>query len=357
MATYEISKSAYGTNTYEFKDKKSRDALVELVDNGPKNLLCYDSLKENGSTTLEHNGVTFTMNSDGSVTANGTASASSNAFAFLRLKGGSVKIDSFCDGHHVLSGAPSGASSTKYRLYVYSSGYTQSEYGSGLVLPDKGTATNIELACFVSKGTTVNNIVFRPMICTKTDEDISNTYVPHIASVYDRSEALAELIDSGAKNRFKLTGTDVTGYGISCTFNAAAGTITLDGVNQDKKCTGSFNIQVADSTALGLVEGQRYHFSCEGYNTSDTTIGLYVYTAGASPLTQFDCYNNSTAAWESAWEQTSGFRLFIRKNTVVDNVVLKPMICTEAAWEVSKRSVPYCPTPAEMWAAIQALQT
>ena len=43
MATYEISKSAYGSNTYEFKDKKSRDELVELVDSGAKNLLTINS--------------------------------------------------------------------------------------------------------------------------------------------------------------------------------------------------------------------------------------------------------------------------------------------------------------------------
>lgn len=340
-----------------FELYSTREASTDLIDQSEKNRICYDSLKENSSTTIEHNGVTFTMNSDGSVTADGTASSSANAFAFLRLRGVTVKIDDFCNGGYVLSGAPNGASSSTYRLYVYSSGYTQSEYGAGLVLPDKETASDIELACFISKGVTVDNIVFRPMICSKADWDISHKFEPYLAPVHKRSEALAELIDSGAKNRLKLTGSDVTGYGISCTFDAAAGTITLDGVNQDKKCTGSFNIQIADSTALGLVEGQRYHFSCGGYNTSDTTLGLYVYTAGASPLTQFDCYTNSTAAWESAWEQASGFRLFIRKNTVVDNVVLKPMICTEAAWEVSKKFVPYCPTPAEMWAAIQAMQT
>lgn len=168
-----------------------------------------------------------------------------------------------------------------------------------------------------------------------------------------QNAALIEQIDGGAKNLMKLTGTNVTGYGVSCVFDAAAGTITLDGINQDKKCTGSFNVQCADSCALGLKAGTVYHFLCEGYQTSDTTIGIYVYTSGATP-SQFDCYNNNEAAWNSAWEQASGFRLFIRSGTVVDNVVLKPMICSKAAWDISHKFVPYCPTLPELYAMINA---
>lgn len=161
------------------------------------------------------------------------------------------------------------------------------------------------------------------------------------ADITDLLNAATELIDTGHKNLMHLSGSDVTGYGIQCTFNYAAGTITLDGVNPDKKCTGSFNIQCADSRTLGLVEGTVYNFSCGGYETSNDTIGLYVYTVNASPLSQFDCYTNNIAAWNTAWEQASGFRLFIRSGTVVDNVVLKPMICAQAYYKISDKFVPY----------------
>lgn len=146
--------------------------------------------------------------------------------------------------------------------------------------------------------------------------------------------------DSDMKNMMKLSGSNVTGYGIQCTFDYAAGTITLDGINADKKCTGSFNIQTADSRVLGLESGVIYHFSCGGYETNNDTIGLYVYTSGATPISQFDCYNNNEAAWNPAWEQASGFRLFIRQGTVVDNVVLKPMICKKTYWDISEKFVP-----------------
>lgn len=166
-------------------------------------------------------------------------------------------------------------------------------------------------------------------------------------NVYTKAElakylaVIPDLVDdSEKKNMMKLSGSNVTGYGIQCTFDYAAGTITLDGINSDKKCTGSFNIQAADSRVLGLESGVVYHFSCDGYETSNDTIGLYVYTSGAIPLFQFDCYASNEAAWNPAWEQASGFRLFIRQGTVVDNVVLKPMICRKTYWDISEKFVP-----------------
>ena len=152
--------------------------------------------------------------------------------------------------------------------------------------------------------------------------------------------AVAEIINSSMhKNLLELTGTNVTGRGISCTFDATAGTITLDGINQDKKCTGDFNVQVADPVNMDLVEGELYHFACAG--TSDTTLGIYIYKSGATPQVQFDTYNNTNCAWNPAWETSNGFRLFIRQGTVVDNVVLRPMICKKAYWDLTETFVPY----------------
>lgn len=165
---------------------------------------------------------------------------------------------------------------------------------------------------------------------------------------------LVNLVNNGQKNKLQLTGNDVTGYGIACTFDKINGTIHLDGINADKKCTGSFNIQAADSRTLGLVDGETYNFSCGGYETSNDTIGMYVYTSGATPVTQFDCFQNTIAEWNPAWEQASGFRLFIRQGTVVDNVTLKPMICTQRDYEISPSFEPYTPTLHELYALIKS---
>lgn len=162
------------------------------------------------------------------------------------------------------------------------------------------------------------------------------------------------LLDGTTKNKLQLTGSNVTGYGIQCTFDHVAGTIHLDGINADKKCTGSFNIQAAQSINAPFVAGTVYHFVCGGYQTSNDTIGLYVYTQGATPVSQFDCYQNNVVAWNDAWKQNSGFRLFIRSGTVVDNVTLQPMICTEFDYQISAGIVPYTPTPHELYALIKS---
>lgn len=216
-------------------------------------------------------------------------------------------------------------------------------------------ATN-EMYCMQSDGTWVKqDEASRMNVYTKDEIDNLLLDYASVTDVEEIRDAVVELVDESAKNKLKLTGSDVTGYGIACTFDADAGTVHLDGINQDKKCTGSFNIQLSDSRTLGLIAGDVYHFSCDGYITSNDTIGIYVYTSGASPLTQFDCYNNNEAAWNSAWEQSSGFRLFIRQGTVVDNVTLKPMICSKAKWDISHNFVPYYPTLEELYAIVRTL--
>ena len=191
-----------------------------------------------------------------------------------------------------------------------------------------------------------SQIIF-PDMYNKTETDAL------LATKADKTD-LVNIINKGQKNMLKLTGSDVTGYGIACTFDSVNGTIHLDGINSDKKCTGSFNIQASDSRILGLVEGETYNFSCGGYETSNESIGIYVYTSGATPLFQFDCFQNTVAAWNPAWEQASGFRLFIRQGTVVDNVTLTPMICTQRDYLISNTFEPYTPTLHELYALIKS---
>lgn len=183
-----------------------------------------------------------------------------------------------------------------------------------------------------------------------TKSEIDSMFIPYTNAAIETGL----LLDGTTKNKLQLTGSDVTGYGIQCTFDHVAGTIHLDGINADKKCTGSFNIQIAPTINAPFVAGTVYRFVCGGYETSNDTIGLYVYTSGATPISQFDCYQNNVAEWNDAWKQTSGFRLFIRSGTVVDDVTLQPMICTEFDYQISAGIVPYTPTPHELYALIKS---
>ena len=135
-------------------------------------------------------------------------------------------------------------------------------------------------------------------------------------------------------------------------FRAAGWNLVLNGVNPDKKCTGSFNVQAADPVNMALTAGKAYHFMCDG--TSNDTYGIYIYKSGATPMTQWDCFTNTDADWNPVWSTSNGFRLFVRSGTVVDNVVLRPMICTAEDWALSEQFVPFCPSLLALYRMIQA---
>lgn len=112
-----------------------------------------------GTTTK--NGVTFTVNDDGSVTVNGTATSKTN-FSFVSS---SNPILAFPIGTVLsLAGGPSGGSGTTFFLNLLSTDYTEviTDTGNG------GTLTTTKKAYYlyfrVEQGVTLTNAVIRPML-------------------------------------------------------------------------------------------------------------------------------------------------------------------------------------------------
>lgn len=105
------------------------------------------------------NGVTFTVNADGSVIANGTARAT--VYYNLGGFGGG--------GKYVLSGSPINGSGSKYRLYIK---YGDADYayddGNGATFEKDNTERSVVL--FIANGYTVNNLTFYPMISVEGGE-------------------------------------------------------------------------------------------------------------------------------------------------------------------------------------------
>lgn len=128
------------------------------------------NLLKNTATSQTINGVTFTVNEDGTVVANGTASA--NAF----LEVGRYVLQ---EENYILNGCPSGGSADKYRIMVNTlndATVWEVDYGSGVTFSStKGTEVQCRL--LVSAGTTVSNLVFKPMIRRASIAD--PTYVPY----------------------------------------------------------------------------------------------------------------------------------------------------------------------------------
>ena len=153
---------------YDICDTISRAELVELVDGGAKNLA------PNTATSGTASNVTFTVNSDGTVTANGTA----NIAAWFKIADGLT----LTAGTYVISGGEVVNSVVNVRV-VFATGTTASTIiadsngASSTMTLSSSTTANVYIR--MSTGRTANNVLVKPMICTKAAWDISQEYVPY----------------------------------------------------------------------------------------------------------------------------------------------------------------------------------
>ncbi len=107
------------------------------------------NLMEVTATSRTFNGVTFTINPDGSITVNGTATerADFNICQSVEYHSGQI-----------LTGCPKNGSAETYCLAIYTAGR---DTGEGLVLSSDGAH---ECYIRIEKGYTANNLVFFPML-------------------------------------------------------------------------------------------------------------------------------------------------------------------------------------------------
>ena len=130
---------------------------VNVYDTG-KNLL------KNTGTSRTFNGITFTVNDDGTVTANGTATA--NAY---------IQVGTWTKrGTFILSGCPSGESNVS--VYIAKGNYTRYDRGNGTEFALPESENDLGVVCIVYSGKTVSNLIFRPMI--RRADDTDPTYEP-----------------------------------------------------------------------------------------------------------------------------------------------------------------------------------
>ena len=181
-----------------------RAALAELIDGGGKNRLpitSVDSLKQlNTYGTWENNvythssGVVFTVNDDMSITANGTASGA-NAVFIISMRGG-FSIEA---GNWILSGCPSGGSTSTYNITI--AGTTSDTGTTGRFT----SCSKVLVRIYVISGTTADNLTFRPMVCSKAAWDISQRYQPYRPSYAELYAMVQELQGGSSLNSVQST--------------------------------------------------------------------------------------------------------------------------------------------------------
>ena len=126
------------------------------------------NLLQNTAQTTTDGNVTFTVNSDGSVSLSGISSTEVNfyiysGFAFPKT------------GTYKLSGCPSGGSTNTYRLFATNYG---GDTGSGLTINVTNTSTTASIRINIKSGVDTSGLVFKPQIEVGST---ASDYTPYVA--------------------------------------------------------------------------------------------------------------------------------------------------------------------------------
>ena len=133
-----------------------------------KNLMCYPYWVEKQGGTLEHNGITYTLNADMSISANGTATADS--YCILQHLTMSPNVNRLIKNtDYFLSGSPVGSGAGTYMIYA---GIYDDDGNRVEIYKDYGSGVSIRISnnyrctpsILIKKGQTVSNLIFRPQL-------------------------------------------------------------------------------------------------------------------------------------------------------------------------------------------------
>lgn len=268
---------------------------------GGKNLL------ENTATTRTINGVTFTVNADGTVNVNGNATAD----AWLEIKRFSADAPNF--GGCVMSGCPAGGSLNTYFLRWTNNSTTSAtdDGNSTCVIPDAHTGAAIIAIC-VKSGVTVSNLIFKPMICLVSISDA--TYQPY-SNIRPISGMGEVNVTRCGKNIFNFDEWKQKNNIKSGTAEYSDNSITITATGDD--CYTAYGNN-GDYTML-LKENTTYTLSWEmGNNAAEGRVFVFFYNAidseGSGKRYEFVSNSNKTYTF------TTSTRLpYVRIRLGVDN--------------------------------------
>lgn len=304
--------------------KQSVDTLQSSISTSQgRNLIPYPL------TNRITNGITYTVQSDGSVLANGTASAENNAyynFAYKTLKLNDTSYTLSCEGlpksvyvyvyDETIGKAIANVSNTPVtKTFVGNSTHTYS------------------LSINVGKGTPVSDLAIKPILEMGT---IAHAYEPISESNVNLKDAIDKISTSQGRNLISYpyyNGTSFESNGVTYTVNEVDGTITVNG-----KATKESDFRLIspyDTSDRKILElGQTYTLS-DGVNQSNS-IGyqapVYFQFVRIDTTKNDFNYGISTNYGNMTWTASDanllqyGIRIVVRSGVTVDNVVLKPML-------------------------------
>ena len=310
------------------------------------------NLFNSSDTFTTPTGLTITKNTDGAFTVSGTSTTAVN------VNLGTITLDA--TKTYVLSGCPTGGDANTYSLLFGTTGYTKRDIGTGITLTNAPANTSLTTYISIGANYTVNK-TFYPMICTAEDWAVGHDYVPYalpnsdltVLEAEDRV-ALAEEIDAGAKNLLPLdlalmksrnTGGTWTNNvykigNVDITVNSD-GTIKLNGTSNNQF---EFYIYTRVSDTFKLPVGTyMFYNSLTASTGGNWDIAINRTVSGAGVRYGSDTGNGLLFTVTDSSATTGVWIACNVSGTVFNNVTIKPMICTKAAFGVSSKFVPYRP--------------
>lgn len=277
-----------------------KDCVVNIQPNQPN---AYDSVwvggagknkLKNNATTTTINGITFTVNDDGSVTVNGTATAN----AVLNLNA-NFDIDA---GTYVLNGCPTGGGSSTYEILMNNgSGTIYRDYGTGKEVPLENTTTFLNAQIVVRNGTSVNNLVFKPMLRLSSVSDATFAPYSNICPISGWTEA--EIHRCGKNllpNKKAQNGSN---------FVIVGGETESDYIYLKK---GTYTITSNETNASAYYAkrgGSGVRIGSSGSNVTfadDGEYRFYFYKSGGLPVTNFEWFQLELGSTATSYEPYTG---------------------------------------------------
>lgn len=289
------------SNDYTSEEKTK---LGDIGTSQGRNLIPYPL------TDRTTNGITYTVQSDGSVLANGTASAENNAyynFAYKTLKLGDTSYTLSCEGlpksvyvyvyDETIGKAVANVSDTPVtKTFVGDSTHTYS------------------LSINVGKGTSVSDLAIKPILEMGTT---AHAYEPILESNVNLKDAIDKVPTSQGRNLISYPYYNGASYelnGITYTVNETDGTITVNGTATNNSF---FNLTNYIVGKWGTLHAGTYTIM-DGVNLPIGGVTLQVESTTGTQ------YKNKTFTIE----QDVAYKIFIYipNGTVANNITFKPML-------------------------------
>lgn len=316
-----IEGTAEGKNIYI--DDASAEPLIDIMLEGESQQATRSgkNLLDNTATTKISNGITFTVNSDGTVLVDGTNDTSANSSLVIN------RYD-LSPGTYILNGCPSGGASNTYRLAIQETGsYSilgSIDIGNGSREFTIDTTTSVQIAIFIQKGLTINNLLFKPMLREATIAD--DTYEQYGAS--PSPDNLSKIENLEGENICPSLNTTRTINGVTFTKNKD-GSITMNGT-ATAKTTYPINVNTTTNTRTVLLKANSKYRMLSNYESGKYTTQVFYLKNNATTY--------ASSLIETVEETKAGMYIRVYKDAVLENVTIYPQI---TKGEEYKPYVPY----------------